>query len=147
MSNVEQPSYLNADQQREEITPLGRIQEVMLVTASGAPVPTTQPVLPVDSRGFAATRGGSVTVGVPAGTTANTVVKATPGRLCRVLVTATGTAAVTFYDSGTTASGTVIGYLAANSAAGTVLDCDLPAAVGITIAGNAANPGLTVSYS
>jgi hypothetical protein len=89
---------------------------------------------------------GGATVSVPSGA-GNTVVSAAPGRLCRVLVTTASTgAAVLIYDNATTNSGTVIGYLAANVAAGTLTVFDMPAAAGITVANVLNGPVITVSY-
>lgn len=90
--------------------------------------------------------GGSTTVAVAAGTAANTVVKAAPGRLVRVLVTATGTNPAQIFDNASTAAGTVIGALPASPAIGTVIYCEMPAVNGITVGGNAANPAMTISY-
>lgn len=92
------------------------------------------------------TAGGSSTAAVAAGVSGNTVVKASPGRLCRVLITTTGTNPLQIFDNATTNSGTVVGAFAASPAVGTVMSFDMPAANGITVAGNAANPGFTVSY-
>lgn len=91
------------------------------------------------------TTGGLVTSSVPANAS-NVVVKATPGRLCRVLVTATGANPMQIFDNATTNSGTIIGALPASPAIGTVLDAEMPAANGITIAGSATNPAVTVSW-
>lgn len=92
------------------------------------------------------TTGGTNTVAIPATTSANTVVKASAGRLCKVLVTTVGTAAVLIYDNATTNSGTIIGSIAASAAVGTVVDFQMPAANGITVAGSATLPALTISY-
>jgi hypothetical protein len=92
------------------------------------------------------TVGGQTTTAVAAGTSANTVIKSTGGRLCRVLVTATGTNAMSIYDNSTTNSGTIIGALPASPAVGSVYDFQMPAASGITIAGNSSNPGVTMSW-
>jgi hypothetical protein len=65
-----------------------------------------------------------------------------------MLVVTTGTAAMQLVDSvdGVTAN-IVIGVVPANTAAGTVLDFQMPALVGIWCKGNAANPGVTVAFS
>lgn len=91
--------------------------------------------------------GGSTTASVPTGA-ANTVVKASAGRLCRVLVTTAGAGAgnVLIYDNATTNSGTVIGILPATIAIGTFYIFDMPAANGITVQNVASGPVLTVSY-
>jgi hypothetical protein len=90
--------------------------------------------------------GGRTSTAIAAGVAANTVVKATPGRLARLLVTATGTNQLTIYDNATTSSGTIIAIVPANAAVGTLIDCQAIALNGITIAGNAANPGITIFY-
>jgi len=80
--------------------------------------------------------------------TSLTVVKASPGRLCTVLVTtANGANAINIFDNASMASGTIIGVVAANASAGTVYDLQMPAANGITIAGTASAGTITVSYS
>ena len=63
------------------------------------------------------------------------VIKGSPGRLCRVLVTtALSATAVIIYDNATAGSGTVVGYIPASSAIGTILDFEMPCNNGITIA-------------
>lgn len=91
------------------------------------------------------TSGGLVTTAVPANAS-NTVIKATRGRLCRVLVTGTGANSMVIHDNATTNSGTVIGTLPANAPVGSVYDFQMPAANGITISGSATNPSVTVSW-
>lgn len=88
--------------------------------------------------------GGAVSI--PAGTTANTVVKASTGRLARVLLqAANATNQILIYDNATSASGTVIGLIAATGALG-IYDFQMPVKYGITVGGNATNPAMTVSY-
>lgn len=91
--------------------------------------------------------GGSATASI-ASAAANTVVKASAGRLCRALVTTagSGTGNVLIYDNATTDSGTVIGIIPATIAIGTYYTFDLPAANGITVKNVASGPVLTVSY-
>jgi hypothetical protein len=89
--------------------------------------------------------GGLVTTSVPANAS-NVVVKGSAGRLCRLLVTTTGVTAMLIYDNATTNSGTLIGALPASAAIGGVYDFEMPAANGITIAGSATNPAVTVSW-
>ncbi len=80
--------------------------------------------------------------------TSLTVVKASPGRLCKVLVTtANGENAINIFDNASAASGTIIGVVAANASVGTIYDLQMPAAHGITIAGTASAGTITVSYS
>jgi hypothetical protein len=90
--------------------------------------------------------GGLQTSAVAASTSANTVIKASAGRKCRILVTTTGTNAMSIYDNASAASGTVIGALPASPAVGTIYDLQMPAANGITVGGNANNPGITISW-
>lgn len=85
-------------------------------------------------------------VTIPAETAAATVVKASPGRLCRILITAAGAAPVVVYDNASSASGTIIGITPADPAVGTTFRFDMPAANGITIAGSGTLPGFTLSY-
>lgn len=90
--------------------------------------------------------GGSATVAIAAAKSAVTVVKASAGRLCRVLVqTAVATNAVLVYDNATAASGTVIGVIPVGAAVGSY-DFEMPASNGITVGGNATNPAMTVSF-
>jgi hypothetical protein len=91
--------------------------------------------------------GAQATTAVAAGTSANTVIKASKGTLAWVLVTATGTAAVLIYDNATTNSGTIIGYIPANAAPGSRWPCGAPAANGITVDGDAALPAITVAWA
>lgn len=90
--------------------------------------------------------GGRASQAIAAGVSANTVVRGSPGRLARVLVTASGTNALTIYDNASSPSGTIIALIPANSAVGTLIDCQAPAANGITVAGNSNNPGVTIFY-
>ena|SRR2546427_8641147 len=100
----------------------------------------------VDAFGNAyVTAGGKNTVSVTP--TANTVIKATPGRLCKILVTtANSTNPILIYDNATTNSGTIIGVVPASAAIGAVVDMQSPASNGITIAGTASAGTLTVSW-
>jgi hypothetical protein len=91
--------------------------------------------------------GGITTTTVAAGVTGDTVIKATPGRLCRVLVTSTAGAAVTnIWDNASGHTGTIIGTFVASVAAGTTVDFQMPAANGITVGGAATNPAMTISF-
>lgn len=103
-------------------------------------------VTPVDVNGFTITPGGAAATPIAVNTVANTVVKSSPGRLCRVIVTVTGAAAMSIYDNATTASGTIIGQLPASPAVGAVYDFQTPAALGITVGGAGTNPGVTITF-
>lgn len=90
------------------------------------------------------------TAAVAAGTSANTVVKGSPGRLFKVVVTAQAgvtTGSTTIYDNASAASGTPLITLPNNAAIGTVYTLDLPAASGVVIGGGANAPGMTLGYS
>ena len=97
------------------------------------------------------TTGGSATASVPAGA-GTTVVKASPGRISRGLVTASGTTGtLTCYDNASTGSGTVIAIFpgttsVATEVTGTSQQFDTPAANGITCVGATNSPAVTISY-
>ncbi|MGH7743288.1 MAG: hypothetical protein ACREQ5_00500 [Candidatus Dormibacteria bacterium] len=93
------------------------------------------------------TSGGSTTAVIAAGA-GTTVVKASPGRLCRITVTTAGTTgAVTFYDNAASGSGTVLFVVPGSSVTvGTIYDVQMPAAAGITAVAAASGPALTVSF-
>jgi hypothetical protein len=96
--------------------------------------------------------GGDSTAGINAAAIAAgvVVVKATSGRLCRVLVTTGTTAAqaITFFDNAAAGSGTILGVIPGGTAAGTIVDFAMPAVNGITIGQNAALAAgaITVSF-
>lgn len=87
------------------------------------------------------------TVAIAAAVATNTVIKASAGALLRVLVTATGTTAMNFYDNASAASGTIIGVIPANPTVGTLYTFNMPAANGIVAGGVSTNPGVTVGFS
>lgn len=91
--------------------------------------------------------GGVSTTAIAAAAT-NTVVKSSAGRLCRVLVTASGTATLTFYDNATggSTSGNILGVVPANAATGSVYDFQFYASTGIQAPGGANTPAVTVGY-
>lgn len=91
------------------------------------------------------TPGGSQTAAIAVGAQAESITTQS-SRLCRVLVTATGTGTTTFYDNASTNSGTVIGVIPANAAVGTVYVFDMPAASGIYAYAASNGAALTVSY-
>ncbi len=90
--------------------------------------------------------GGKSSTAIAAANAANTVVKGGAGRLARILVTSSGSNELDVFDNATTNSGTKIGIVPAGAAVGTLIDCQAPAFNGITVAGNAANPGVTIFY-
>lgn len=88
---------------------------------------------------------GEQTVAIAAGKTTNTILSTHPGRLGRILVTTVGTNPMLIYDNTTTSSGTPIGALPASAPIGTY-ESGFPALNGITVAGNASNPAVTISF-
>lgn len=89
--------------------------------------------------------GGSSTVAVGAGGgAAAVVVKASPGRLCRVLVTATGSANLLFYDNASAGTGTVIGVVPSTAVLGQTFDIQAPAVNGIVAEQASGSPACTV---
>ena len=78
---------------------------------------------------------------------ATVTLKAAPGRLGRVVVTASSTGTVTFYDNASTNSGTILLVVPASAAVGTVYSVDLPAANGITAVSAASPSTVTVAWS
>lgn len=107
--------------------------------------PLSNPVYLTDPAGWAV--AGTTATSIAAGTVADTIIKGKPGRLCRILVTTAGTAGVSIFDNASGHTGTIIGAIAANAVAGTMVECQSPAANGITVAGNASNPAMTVIWS
>lgn len=86
-------------------------------------------------------------IGIAAGAS-TTIVKATPGRVASVVVTAAGTGGdnATIYDN-TAGSGLILGIIAGGTTAGTILNFNVPAAIGITVVNVGSGPGFTISYS
>ena len=89
------------------------------------------------------------TAAVPTGA-ANTVISAVPGRLMRITITPTGTAAaspgVPIYDNATTNSGRVLFVVPGNAAVGSFYDVEMPAANGLVAANVLNGPAFTVSF-
>ncbi len=78
--------------------------------------------------------------------TAAVVVKAAPGELVTIVVTATGTAAVSIYDNAAAATGTVLMVIPANAATGAIYNLNMGANNGITVGQVNNSPALTISY-
>lgn len=107
--------------------------------------PVAFPYYLVDAQGWPV--AGTTATAIAAGTSADTVIKPGPGRLCRILVTTAGTNAVSIWDNAGGHTGTIIGSIAANAVAGTMVEAQAPALNGITVQGNASNPAITVIWS
>lgn len=89
---------------------------------------------------------GTQVAAFAAGTATDQVVKASSGRLCRVLVTTQGSAELDIYDNASGHTGILIGVVPASAAVGTVYDFGMPAANGITVKGASNTPGVTISF-
>ena len=76
-----------------------------------------------------------------------TVVKASPGRLCIISVTGTGTGLIVIYDNASAASGTILLAMPASPPLGTIYTVNLPAVNGITVSAPASSPAITIGYS
>lgn len=89
--------------------------------------------------------GGQFSAAIASGA-GTKVLKAAPGRLCRVSITVAGTVSATFFDNPSAASGAVLFTTPATTALGTVFDVQMPAQSGITVSCPASGPGFTVSW-
>lgn len=79
--------------------------------------------------------------------TSLTVVSATAGRLCKVIVTVVnGANAINLFDNATAASGTIVGVVPASATAGTVIDLQIPVINGITAAATASAGTIVVTF-
>lgn len=111
----------------------------------GTPTPTPTPTSSSIDPSYIARARATTPVAAGAGTT---VVSTRPGRLVQVLVTSTGSGSggVLFYDSIAALSGTEVGYIPANAAAGSMYIFDLPVGAGIVVSNPANGPGMTVAW-
>jgi hypothetical protein len=92
------------------------------------------------------TVGGRFSQAVASG--AGTVVlKAAPGRLCRIAVTVAGTVAFSVFDNASAASGTLLFTSPVTTTLGTIFDVQMPAQNGITVSNPASGPAITVSWA
>ena len=89
---------------------------------------------------------GNLAAYIAAATAGNTVIKASKGKLMRVIVTTLGTAAMSFYDNSTTNSGNILFTIPASAPVGSIYDVQMPATAGITAGGSATNPGVSIAY-
>lgn len=101
-----------------------------------------------DTTMIGATSDGGVSTTSIAAAATNTIVKTGAGRLCRVLVTTAGTAALTFYDNATggATTGNILGVIPANAGVGSVYDFQFIASTGIQAPGGTNTPAVTVGY-
>ncbi|SRR5713226_7382980 len=86
---------------------------------------------------------------IAAGTVANTVVKGAPGTYYGVLLSSVGVGTPGVFDNATTNTGTPVGQLAASAPLGAypTISGGVPCVNGITVAGGATNPAMTVLWS
>lgn len=107
----------------------------LLVSDDGTPILTSS--------------GGSATTAIASGTASDTTVKATAGRLCRIAITGaagTTTGQTDIWDNASGHTGTKLCSVLNNTAIGTVIEVQMPAANGITVQGTANSPAMTISY-
>jgi hypothetical protein len=78
--------------------------------------------------------------------TATAAVKTAPGRLLKIVVTVAPSAAVTFYDNASAASGNILFIVPSAAVVGTVYDVNMPALAGI-YASFAGTGTLAVGYA
>lgn len=99
-----------------------------------------------DDRGHGVLASGTSAIAAGAGTT---VVKASPGRLIKAVITTAGTSTdnITIYDNASAGSGTVLGVIAGGGTVGTMVTFDLPALNGITAVNVASGPAVTIGFS
>lgn len=96
-----------------------------------------------DDAGFPANAASTTPI-----TAAGTVtVKSAPGRLLKVVVTASATGTLTFYDNSSTGSGTILLVVPASPTVGTVYDVNLPAVNGVTVVAAATPSSVVVGYA
>jgi hypothetical protein len=85
---------------------------------------------------------------IVAGTSANTVVKASPGKFYGMIASSLGAGIPIAYDNATTNSGTPLGVLPASLISAPFAPSNaIPAQNGITISGGVTNPAITVFWS
>jgi len=92
-------------------------------------------------------------VPIAVGATSNSVLTTSAGEVVGILVTASGTTAMTCYDNASAASGTVVAIVPAtgtsvnNSYVGEIISVEMPLANGLTCGGGSGNPGVTVGIN
>lgn len=94
--------------------------------------------------------GGVTTFPLGAGISAATLINKGPCRLQSVLVTTSAAQSWVFYDTTNTVSqtgATIIGYVAASAAAGTLIRFQMPALKGIVAVPSGAGAAVTVSFN
>lgn len=92
------------------------------------------------------TTGGQYASAHAAGASGAAAALSSAGRLCRVIVVTSGSAATDIYDN-TAASGTKIATIPANPTIGVVYDLQIPVTTGIYVAGATNTSALTVTFN
>lgn len=105
---------------------------------------TSLTVTPVDP-GFYMLDGIAYNM-IPAGAAADTLIKVTPGRLVRVIITTLGLGPINLYDNSAGASGNLMFSLGASAPVG-VYNIGCPMINGIWAKGNALHPAIVVVFS
>lgn len=93
------------------------------------------------------TNGGQLTSYHAAGASGAAAALAAPGRLCKISVLSSGSAATIIYDNASAASGTKLYTVKASPTVGDVIDLQVPASAGIYVAGATNTSALLVTYS
>ena len=96
---------------------------------------------------YVSTLGGNQIASVAAAAAA-AVIATGKGRLCKVIITTSGTAALTFYDNSTNGAttGNILGAIPASATVGTIYDFQTPYSTGISPSGGLNTPAYTVTY-
>lgn len=89
---------------------------------------------------------GRQNLAIAAGHAGNTVVSSLPGMLGSILVTTSGTHEMVIYDDAASPTGNIIAIVPASTARGTIIRCYAPASVGMVVAGDSNNPGVTIFF-
>lgn len=109
--------------------------------------PVAQPVYLVDTNGNPKINGATATP-ITAGAAGPTVIKATPGVFYGVLVTTSAAGTPTVYDNASTTSGTIISMAPASTIGLTSAPLiGISTVNGITVAGGATMPAMTIYWS
>ncbi len=88
----------------------------------------------------------NIAVAAGSGTTPITI-KSSAGYLKCFVVTTTATAAMTFYDNASAASGTILYVTSTSIAAGTIVVLDMPFLNGLTVSQASGSAAVTIAYS
>jgi hypothetical protein len=87
---------------------------------------------------------GQFTAAIGSGASTTTL-KVGAGRLCKIVITAVGSAAFSIFDN-TTNSGTALFISPTSTTVGTIFDVQMPCNIGITVVNVASGPAFTLSY-